>query len=147
MYNYILMLLLGIITLVMTIPLTSLYLSTILITDFLFIVSLSSCNISEIYGGLFQTTLLSQSLEIFILILGSFSKLCVEQFNILLSLIPIVTYSNADTKKSQILSDNKGKAGIYLCAHIESGKIYVGSASNLKTRLSLYFNLNYLEHN
>ena len=42
---------------------------------------------------------------------------------------------------------NKNKAGIYLWIHKESGKRYIGSASNLKTRLSLYFNFNYLERN
>jgi group I intron endonuclease len=46
--------------LVLTIPLASTYLSTILITDLLFIISLFSCNILEIFGGLFQTSLLSQ---------------------------------------------------------------------------------------
>jgi hypothetical protein len=84
MYNYILMLLLGIITLVMTIPLASLYLSTILIHRIAFLILLLSAVLSYntlyvvplssgigILGGLFQTTLLSQSLEIFILIIGS----------------------------------------------------------------------------
>jgi hypothetical protein len=27
--------------------------------------------------------------------------------------IPVITYSNADTSKTIILSDNKGKSGIY----------------------------------
>jgi group I intron endonuclease len=31
--------------------------------------------------------------------------------------------------------------------HKESGKIYIGSASNIKTRLLQYFNINYLERN
>lgn len=59
----------------------------------------------------------------------------------------IIVYNNADTEKSKIISDNKGKAGIYLWTHKESGKNYVGSSSNLKTRLSQYFNINYLERN
>jgi group I intron endonuclease len=46
-----------------------------------------------------------------------------------------------------VLPGNKNKAGIYLWTHKESGKRYVGSASNLKTRLSQYFNINYLERN
>jgi hypothetical protein len=37
---------------------------------------------------------------------------------------PIV-YPNADMDKSSILSDNKGKAGIYQWTHILSGKKYV----------------------
>ena len=78
------MLLLGIITLVMTIPLASTYLSTILIHRIAFLVLLFSGLLTYntlyvtplssgigILGGLFQTTLLSHSLEIFILILGS----------------------------------------------------------------------------
>jgi len=64
------MLLLGIITLVMTIPLASLYLSTILIHGFAFLVFLFGDFIidSEILGGLFQTILFLQSP----LILGGF---------------------------------------------------------------------------
>jgi NADH-ubiquinone oxidoreductase chain 2 len=78
------MLLLGIITLVMTIPLASTYLSTILIHRIAFLILLFSSLLAYntlyviplssgigILGGLFQTTLLSQSLEIFILIIGS----------------------------------------------------------------------------
>jgi group I intron endonuclease len=54
------------------------------------------------------------------------------------------------------LLDNKAKSGIYQWTHNESplhmlargkGKIYVGSAINLKTRLSQYFNINHLERN
>src|SRR5690348_5401051 len=59
----------------------------------------------------------------------------------------IIVYNNADTEKFKIISDNKGKAGIYQWTHKESGKNYVGSSSNLKTRLSQYFNINYLERN
>jgi len=86
------MLLLGIITLVMTIPLASLYLSTILIHRIAFIILLYSALLSYnslyilplstgigIFGGLFQTTLLSQSLEIFILLIGSIILLIVPE--------------------------------------------------------------------
>jgi hypothetical protein len=124
---------------VFSIPLASLYLSTILITDLLFIVSLSSCYISEIHGGLFQLTLFSQIPLIF---LGGSSL--IEESNILLSLIPIVVYSNAGIDKSIILKDNKGKAGVYQWTHLESGKIYIGSATDLSVRLKGYFNKNYL---
>jgi hypothetical protein len=41
---------------------------------------------------------------------------------------PIIFYSNGDTHKLQILTDNKGKSGIYLWTHLESDKNYVGSA-------------------
>jgi len=53
--------------------------------------------------------------------------------------IPIIFYDNANTDKLRILSDNKGKTGIYLWTHKESGKIYVGSAVDLSNRLSKYF--------
>jgi len=43
-------------------------------------------------------------------------------------------YSNSDTDKFLILTDNKGKAGIYLWKHNESGKIYIGSAADLFKR-------------
>jgi len=92
----------------------------------------------EILGGLFQPTLFLQSP----LILGSSSF--IEEFNILFSLIPIIVYSNADIDKSIILNDNKGKAGIYQWTHKESGKIYIGSATDLSVRLKGYYNKNYL---
>jgi group I intron endonuclease len=66
---------------------------------------------------------------------------------LLSSIVPAGACGNADTMKQDIIKDNNKKAGIYLWTHKESGKRYVGSASNLKTRLSLYFNLNYLERN
>jgi len=52
---------------------------------------------------------------------------------------PVIIYSNADTDKSQILTDNKGKTGIYLWIHKESNKKYVGSALDLSKRLSYYY--------
>lgn len=74
-----------------------------------------------------------------------------EQSNFLLSLIPIVTYSNADTDRSQIRplwgSNNKGKAGIYMWTHIESSKNYVGSAFDITKRLRVYYSIEYLERN
>jgi len=52
---------------------------------------------------------------------------------------PIIIYHNVETDKSIILTDNKGKAGIYKWTHKESGKIYIGSAVDLSRRLSKYF--------
>jgi len=52
---------------------------------------------------------------------------------------PVIVYNNVDTDKSKILFDNKGKSGIYLWTHKETGKIYVGSAVDLSNRLSKYF--------
>ncbi len=127
--------------LVLQIPLASIYLSTILITDLLFIESLYSYSISEIYGGLFQSTLLSQ----IPFTLGGFS---LEEPNILLSVfVPIMIYSNDNLNKLTILSDNKDKAAIYMWTHKESGKRYVGSAVNFSKRMNNYFKKGYLERN
>lgn len=64
-----------------------------------------------------------------------------------IKLLPVVIYNNPDSEKVQILKDNAGKAGVYLWTHLESGKRYIGSAFNIKIRLSLYFNFNHLEDN
>jgi predicted GIY-YIG superfamily endonuclease len=58
---------------------------------------------------------------------------------------PVIIYLNAETDKSKILTDNKGRAGIYLWAHIGSNSIYVGSAVDLSIRLSLYYYPSYLK--
>jgi group I intron endonuclease len=54
-------------------------------------------------------------------------------------LAPVIIYLNAQTDKSNILTDNKGKTGIYLWIHIESNKKYVGSAIDLSRRLRYYY--------
>jgi len=78
--------------------------------------------------------------------MGSFSF--IKEPNILLTcFVPIMIYSNADTEKSHILSDNKGKATIYMWTHNVSGKRYLGSAFDLSKRMYLYFSIKYLERN
>jgi group I intron endonuclease len=62
----------------------------------------------------------------------------------LLTLTPIITYSNADTQKLQIIKENKGKSGIYCWTNINTGFSYVGSSIDLSKRLLNYFNINYL---
>lgn len=73
--------------------------------------------------------------------------------------LPVISYPNAETYKSVILNDNKGKARIYKWTYISSEKIYIasainiskrlkiyiGSAINISKRLKNYFNLSYLE--
>lgn len=54
-------------------------------------------------------------------------------------------YHNSDSDKSQILSDNKERTGIYMQIHIESGKRYIGSAFNLSKRLSKYYSFSGLK--
>ena len=50
------------------------------------------------------------------------------------SIIPLKVYDNADTQKLEILGENKGKSGIYMWKN-KNGKIYIGSAKDLKNRL------------
>jgi hypothetical protein len=52
----------------------------------------------------------------------------------------VILYVNVVADRNKILSDNEGKAGVYMWTHIESGDIYIGSATNLKTRFLQYYN-------
>lgn len=58
---------------------------------------------------------------------------------------PIHSYFNIDTKKKQILINNKGKAGVYKWTNVVSGKSYVGSSTNLFIRFKNYFNISFLK--
>jgi len=70
----------------------------------------------------------------------------IEEPNILLTcFVPIMIYSNAETDRPLILSDNK--AGIYQWKHKESGKIYIGSAVNIFKRMRTYYSIGYLKRN
>jgi group I intron endonuclease len=128
------MLLLNFIILVMTIPLASNYLSTILIHRSTFLIVLIIT-----LGGLFQTTLLSQSC----LYHADYISLLYNAHNTSLLLIPI-TYLNSDVNKLEILTNNKNRSGIYQWIHKDSGKTYVGSAYNLSQRIGQYFSIKYL---
>lgn len=59
----------------------------------------------------------------------------------------IIIYNNVEVDKLQILSDNKGKTGIYMWIHKESGKKYIGSAVNIYKRLKEYYTKSHLERN
>jgi len=50
-------------------------------------------------------------------------------------------YHDTDLEKSKILSDNKGKAGIYMWTNKESNKRYIGSTFDLFKRLSNYYSI------
>lgn len=78
------------------------------------------------------------------LITETFSFIGVSYQEGVLALIPALVYTNVESNKKIILSDNKSKAGIYQWSHIESGKIYIGSAVDLSSRLRLYFFKSYL---
>jgi hypothetical protein len=73
--------------------------------------------------------------------LGGLSS--IDEPYILLAFLPIV-YTSVDSDKPKILSDNKGKAGIYQWKHKESGKINIGSAFDLYKRFRNYYSKSYL---
>ena len=52
---------------------------------------------------------------------------------------PEIIYDNADTQKSLIFRDNKGKSGIYRWINNLNGDSYIGSGVDLNKRLSLLF--------
>ena len=54
-------------------------------------------------------------------------------------------YKNADIQKAQILSENRGKVGIYRWVNKESGNSYIGSSLDLCRRIREYFSLAYLK--
>jgi hypothetical protein len=62
-------------------------------------------------------------------------------------LAPVKFYSNSDTCKAQIYSENKQKSGIYILTNIKNDKIYIGSSQNLNKRLREYLNVNHLKRN
>ena len=51
----------------------------------------------------------------------------------------VIVYNDAETDKSKILSDNKGLSRIYQWKHLETGKVYIGSAVDLSNRLESYY--------
>ena len=65
----------------------------------------------------------------------------------LLCLVPVISYSNADTKKEQILRENKEKSGIYIWTNLKNGQRYIGCSQNLRKRFWQYYNINYLTDN
>lgn len=59
-------------------------------------------------------------------------------------LTPVFVYSDLKSEKASILTDNKGKSGVYKWTNKINGKIYIGSSVNLSNRLRNYFNISYL---
>jgi len=62
-----------------------------------------------------------------------------------IGLIPVVTYSNADTNKSIIYEENKDKSGVYRWNNLITGKSYIGSSISLSGRFSIYYSLSALK--
>lgn len=63
---------------------------------------------------------------------------------VILSLLPVVTYLNADTQKLDIIKDNKQKCGVYKWTNLETNEFYVGSSVNLRIRFNQYYNLTFI---
>jgi group I intron endonuclease len=125
--------------LVTSTPLASVYLSSIFFHRIAFLILILDGLLS--YNTLYETPLLLSS---WVHLLGGLLQLIQSQSlainDIFLStFLPVMVYLNADTDKSNILADNKGKAGIYLWKHKELEKMYIGSAVNLSLRLSYYY--------
>lgn len=63
---------------------------------------------------------------------------------LLAGLRPIFAYSDLKSEKTSILTENKGKSGIYMWTNKVNGKRYVGSSVDLSKRLRNYFKVSYL---
>jgi hypothetical protein len=74
----------------------------------------------------------------------SFGEVLVND-SIFLLVSPVIVYSKLEMDKDQILSDNRGKAGIYRFVNEISGSTYIGSAVDLRIRLRNYFSVGYLK--
>lgn len=62
-----------------------------------------------------------------------------------MSVIPAISYKNADTLKNEVIKDNRGKSGVYRWINNSNGRCYVGSSTDLLSRLYSYYSLKYLE--
>lgn len=58
---------------------------------------------------------------------------------------PEIIYKNADTQKSLVFKDNKGKSGIYRWINNLNGDSYVGSGVDLNKRLYQYYSLKLMQ--
>lgn len=56
-------------------------------------------------------------------------------------IIPVKVSEDAAASKDQILTDNKGKSGVYCWTNKLTGKTYIGSSVNLSVRFYTYFSL------
>jgi len=74
----------------------------------------------------------------------SFNFTFTKKYNFPSVPVPPKFYSNSDTYKAQILSENKNKSGIYMFKNSINGKRYIGSSVDLRERMYQYFNNNHL---
>lgn len=60
------------------------------------------------------------------------------------SIIPIISYLNADLEKATIIKQNKSKSGIYRWVNVINNKNYIGSSVNLGRRFKEYYNYSHI---
>jgi group I intron endonuclease len=62
-----------------------------------------------------------------------------------INIIPVVSYSNADTDKSRVYGENRNKSGVFRLVNKVNGKSYVGSSISLSNTFSIYYSLSSLK--
>jgi hypothetical protein len=87
-------------------------------------------------GTLYSKNLIgyAQSAGNFLSFLITYSLAGFNDPGLMLCLVPVLSYSNADTQKQLILSENKERAGVYLWTNSINGQRYVGCSQNLRKR-------------
>lgn len=68
-----------------------------------------------------------------------------NNYNNIVNIIPVVSYTNADIYKSIVYKENKNKSGIYRWNNLITNKSYIGSSISLGNRFSNYYSLAYLK--
>lgn len=61
-----------------------------------------------------------------------------------LSVTPVAVYLNADTQKKDIIKENRNKCGVYKWKNNTTNKEYIGSSTNLVSRIYSYYSLKHL---
>jgi group I intron endonuclease len=64
--------------------------------------------------------------------------------NKFIKISPIMSYTNTEINKIDILKENNNRSGIYLWHNKITDKLYIGSSVNLSKRLRCYFSIGYL---
>lgn len=60
------------------------------------------------------------------------------------SILPVISYLNADSEKDAAIKQNKSKSGIYRWTNVVNNKIYIGSSIDLSRRFKEYYNYNHI---
>jgi hypothetical protein len=57
------------------------------------------------------------------------------------TIIPLISYTNAEKYKNTILFENKNKSGFYHWNNLITSKNYIGFSISLDKRFSIYYSL------